>query len=468
MPISYTVNDDGELLEVPTEESTTDSPASQAEAKPAKRSHYKIAQDLVQNYTHQLAYNAGEFYAFIAERGWVCITSLLYSDAARECGTAPDRTVIPILQNRLSIPANASQETVYWRMTGEDKFKPNWVPFHIEPSELLFADCIYDVITGETREHPGCIFGPMINLPWVIDEEIEEPRNLEFESLIEHAIPEPEVRRHFQEVVSTLLQPHVPLRGQIVLWGEPYSGKTTIATALGCCPAGRVGLSQMQETEIVEDRFASCNLVNRFANVSDDSGQTNKWVDFMKRYTSGSMNVRPMYQKPVSVTPTAKLISTCNHIQGLSDASSACTDRMLVFRLDRCIEKVHGGRNDAKMTAVYWSSIEQREGVLTWLVDGLARLRKRGSFDVPEIVQNWKRDAEQEGDPVVDMIRTKLTASSEGFVASSELKSLFPPVTDGKKLGQYLRRLFPGVAQEFRKVDGKSVRGWVGVEVVEE
>lgn len=185
----------------------------------------------------------------------------------------------------------------------------------------------------------------------------------------------------------------------------------------------------------------------------------------MKRYTSGSMTIRPMYCKPSNITPTAKLVSTCNEVQALADASSACSDRLLVFRFDRELPKEAGSTSDEKMTVAYWSHPDRRSGILSWLVDGLERLRRRGKFDVPEEVTVWKREAEQEADQFIEQLLARVIKEPESFITNEELKAELPELPRASSLSKYIARFFPEAVSTVRKTDHKSVRGWKGLAI---
>jgi len=440
-----------------------------------EKTDYAIAQDVVGQFSRPLTFQNGEFWGFTEKEGWSNCSQELFCLAAKLKKKNPDKCIMPIIENQVRVPKDHVIESLYWERTG-DAWNPKWVPLTIKQTELLFAEQIYDVLTGESVWLNGrIIYGPMISLNYSYAEGDEtEVRCPEFESLVAHAIPDQATRDHFQECCATILQPHATLRGQIVMWGKPYSGKTTLATAIGCCPGGRRGLSQAQEEELVRDKYTPSALVNRFANVSDDSASSRKWVSFLKRYTSGSMLVEAKYHMPETVTPPAKLISTCNQVQSLVDPSGAGVDRMLAFKFEHALPKIHGTSNDSKMTVLYWSQPERRNGILTWLVEGLVRLRLRGRFDPPASWVASLEEAAGKADPIAETLTELLVACPDGFVSVAEVAALFdgPDHATGNKslvnkLPDYMERLF-GAKKDKKYVEGKQVRGYKGVMILQE
>jgi phage/plasmid-associated DNA primase len=350
-------------------------------------------------------------------------------------------------------------------MTG-NFWNPQWVPITPSHTEVLFSDGIYNLMTDEFKEFDKIIFGPFLTTKW-ITEDGDEPVCHEFQELVEAQFPDLAERNHLQEVMSTVLQPHVPLRGQIVLFGVPYSRKTTLATAIACAGAGRSGMSQVQEATLVRDKFATHALLHKMVNVSDDSPRTNRWVGFVKQYTSGNMTVEPKFHQPVSVTPTAKLISTCNEVQSLLDSSGAATDRLYLFELKHSFEKIHGSSDSVRMTAEYWSEPSRRAGVCAWLVNGLKRLRARGRFAPPDSWTAALDKAKAEADEIAcQLLDSFEPGGSDDFVAMSDIMDAVKlPKNSGdtRLVHKYIERLFPKACKGRNRTLPGEPRGYSGL-----
>ena len=338
-----------------------------------------------------------------------------------------------------------------------------WRPFHLSPSQIMLTDGIYDVLTDELIPFAGrVIYGPRVSMPWLTEND-EPARCEEFEQMVARALPNPEIRRHFQEVLSCVLQPHVVLRGQIILWGPPGSAKTTIATAIGCAPSGAMGLSFISEAELVKSKWAAGGLLNRFCNISDDSPVVKGWPGWIKSYTSGNLRMEMKYVHPFRAAATAKMISTCNELQDAADASGAMVDRMFPFRFE---QRVAGKWDTEKMTVEYWSEPERREGIVNWLLDGLIRLRTRGDFDVPAAWEEDKQTAVCLADPLEAWLRDNIRIGAGEILRAEILSDMPSGIAVGKqldmKLAEYMRRLFKseGVRKRF---NGEKERVFTGV-----
>ena len=436
------------------------------ESKGAK--DYKAAQALVISWPNPLASIAGEMLELVPEGGWRICTNKFKGNLDAALGRSSESGAYRIACNRLAIPDISQCEfpTLFWGREGANNWDIEWCPFAPAPHEIIMADGILDVIKGEVRPAPQVIYGPRITLPWNLYADMPEPDPAEFLDILEYAMPDPEIRRHFQELMGSILQPHVPLRGQITLWGVPHSGKTTIATAICCAPAGAMGFSAAQEAELVRDKWASILLLNRFVNLSDDSPRATRWMSFLKRYTAGSLLVEGKGYKPVTVVPSAKLVSTCNEIQELRDASGAAGMRLFAFRFDKARVRTKDVNQDRYMNARYWSTHAQRQAILGWLIEGLQRLHTRGHYDPPPQWEDDRKAAVAHSDPALQSLSDSLEPDKDSFTPTASIRSLLPPGTTDAVLSQYMRQLFPHAERVKKQIDRARAWGYKGVRLV--
>jgi len=459
-----------------TKGSKAQSGVEHGEAVPPKapkkgKDYAKLARAFIASYGSNLAFQGGSFFSE-TKSGWIDVTDELVKKAHGFVGGNAHREFMPILRDFLKIPevSTCSRSSIYYiRVAAKDSAgneiegRTEWAPFFLEKSEVMLTDGIYDILADELAPFGSrVIYGPRVSMPWLIEGD-EPARCEEFEQMIARAFPDAEMRRHFQEVMSTILQPHCILRGNIILWGLPGSGKTTLATAIACAPAGATGMSFIQEAELVKSKWSAAGLLNRFSNISDDSPVVQGWPGWAKAYTSGNLRLELKYMQPYRAPATAKLISTCNELQDSADASGAMVDRMFPFHVANRI----AGRWDAeKMTVEYWAEPERRAGVVNWLLDGLIRLRSRGDFDIPKAWEEEKQVAVCLSDPLEAWLRDNIERG-DGSLSREDILARMPgkfPIGRSldMQLAGYMKRLF-GAEYVRKRINGERERVFDGI-----
>jgi len=377
----------------------------------------QIANLVLKEWKRPLAYQAGQFWSYEADAGWVVCTHQLVNLANDLRGANTEQSVMKILAARCALPdlEHCEEHSTYWEATAR-----GWEPFKVSHNQVLFSNGLLAIDEAGCMEftptEKRIIFGPRVSIPYTDD--LLEESCTEFETLIEYALAADE-REYLQRVGGLILQPHVILRGQIVFWGVPHSGKTTLATALATAPGGVRGQSAVSEERLVGDKWATTMLVNKFASVSNDSEFTPKWESFMKQYTSGSFTAEAKFSKPCTVPATAKLISTCNEMQGIKDLSGAAAMRYRIFRFNNPILESGRIEQGEQMTAGYWAHPQRRKGIVRWLLDGLIEAIVHG-LQEPESMKQAKAEAISESNPMIEFISNNIEREEGAFLSCTD------------------------------------------------
>ena len=379
----------------------------------------QIALQVVEQWGKPLAYQAGQFWSYAADTGWTVCTNQLVNLANELRGSNTEQTIMKILASKTALPdlEYCEEQSTYWELL-EDQ----WRPFKVTTNQVLFANGVLEISANGSLEftptNHRIIYGPRISLPYT--DELFDEHCQEFESLVESALSNADERQYLQRVCGLILQPHVILRGQIVFWGVPHSGKTTLATAIATAPAGVRGQASVSEERLISDKWATTMLVNKFASVSNDSDFTPKWEAFMKQYTSGSFTAEAKFAKPTTVPTTAKLISTCNDMQNVKDVSGAAAMRYRIFRFMNPIAESNQTNQTELMTASHWASVERRKGIVAWMLNGLIEAIQFG-LEEPFSMKQTKRKAMAEACPIMEFVEEGIEAAPGEFLKANDI-----------------------------------------------
>lgn len=382
-----------------------------------RKNDVQIATDTMTQWGKPLAYQAGQFWSYTPEGGWEVCTDALTVQCNDLRGSCTEQSVMKIIAARVRVPdlELVNQPSTYWEWVDGE-----WSPFKVTSSQVLFSNGVLDLSTMEfTPTQHRVVFGPRVSISFDPENGFDA-RCDEFEKLVEYALPDQEQREYLQDLSGLILQPHVVLRGQIVFYGVPHSGKSTLATAIATAPGGSRGQAAVSEGRLTQDKWALTMLVNKFVNVSHDSDFTAKWESFMKQYTTGSFIAEPKFGKPVTVPTTAKLISTCNEFQKLSDPTGALEKRYRVFRFENEIADTGRVEQSEMMTAAFWNEPTRRAGIIAWMLIGLTRVVERGLIE-PVSLKQVKKEAFYEANEVMEFIATCIERSPGSFLNSEDL-----------------------------------------------
>lgn len=421
----------GNLIEEPVEppkgRRSTVASSEVADKKPRKND-WARAKEVVEAWGRPLAFQAGEFWSFTTEFGWQAVTEKIAALCNQIKNGNAEQNVLKIVQTQLLLPSAdmVTEPATYWeRVNGI--WEGKWVPFRVNRHSVLFANGVLDLQEMEfTPTENRIIYGPRITIPF--DDDLFECSCEEFDVALEKAMPLAANREYFQRLMSLVLQPHVLFRGQIVAWGRPQTGKSTLMRAIGLAPAGAVGCSFVTEYELASSRWASVGLINKFANISDDSPHTRRWEPWMKGYTSGIFRTEPKFCKVTSASATAKLIATCNEFQPLDDQSGAAEQRYRAFEFENPIMDV-GSTGHAEMLSIdYWCDPARRRGIVGWLLNGLVEALRIGIAE-PEMLKAAKQKAIGSGNNLYQWFTENVTFDPQAEIRSSDL--LDAAISDG-------------------------------------
>lgn len=207
---------------------------------------------------------------------------------------------------------------------------------------------------------------------------------------------DPEMLRHFWEVIGYLLMTGNPLQKIILLYGGGGDGKGTFLRLLRAM-LGKVNYSSVSLHQLVEDRFASSNLYGKTANISGDlSSKFLSDPQILKEITGGdSISASRKHGQAFEFVPYAVPIFAANEFFRTSDNSYGWRRRWMVIEFPNKIE------NETEGAPVFDESIlhDDIPGIFNEAMEGLRRLMTRGRFAAPDAARDATTRMHDEADP---------------------------------------------------------------------
>lgn len=291
-------------------------------------------------------------------------------------------------------------------------------------------------------------------LPFIFDPAAKCPV---FQTFLEQALPEPELRDTVQDYAGYSLTTSCKYQRFMIFTGAGANGKTTA----GDIVAGIVGDAHMSSVPVSSfgGRFqlwplasARLNYVSELP-VSDGASSIRLAEEKLKAVVSGDpIEVERKHRDSYSVRPTAKLLFLGNELPPFFDRSNGIWRRLLIVPFRNVVPESEQVADLAKL--ILW---EEGSGVLNWALAGLKRLAERGGFKEPlsmlEVKNEHRMACDHESEYLVEHYRFN-PALDESSMANADFDSIMRSYRKwcsengyyavGKnKLGEAIKRCFP-------------------------
>jgi putative DNA primase/helicase len=190
-----------------------------------------------------------------------------------------------------------------------------------------------------------------------------------------------ETARFLQEFSGYCLTTDVSHELALWLYGPPGGGRSTFIAGMEAMLGEKVGTLGLRGIE--RSQFALANVPGKtLLTATEQPAGFVRSSDVLNALISGDrMEVEKKYKDAYRVYPRAKLLWAMNDLPRLQSANDGLFRRVKVVR----IESVPEGQRDPEVKE---KIKEEGAGILNWALDGLARLRGRGGFRVPDSVKN--------------------------------------------------------------------------------
>jgi putative DNA primase/helicase len=244
-----------------------------------------------------------------------------------------------------------------------------------DPDVLVCQNGTLHVPTRELREHRPEDHATS-GVPYGYDPEATAPTWGSFLGDFVDA----ETAHFLQEFAGYCLTTDVGHELALWLYGAPGGGRSTFIAGLEAMLGERAGTLGLGEVE--RSRFALADVPGKtLLTATEQPAGYMKASYVLNALISGDkLKVEEKFKPAYAVYPRAKILWAMNELPRVPSANDGLFRRVKVIEIDPIPE----GERDPEIKE---KIREEGAGILNWALEGLARLRKRGGFEVPAAVK---------------------------------------------------------------------------------
>ena len=224
-----------------------------------------------------------------------------------------------------------------------------------------------------------------------------------------------------QEGIGKCLMPPEELEKLVMLTGNGRNGKSTIIAAIEAA-LGKENVSFVKLCDMVDSKgLGIADSEGKLLNISNEGNKVRLGdEERLKSLASGEPLIcKRLYKQPYITTDYPQSICVANVMPATSDVSEGFRRRFLIIDFNKDIPK---NSIDIKLKERLRSK-ENREGVISWILEGYWRLKENGKFsDSPE-VEAAEHRYKTESDSVASFMYDKNFSPSD--IEKTEADSLF-------------------------------------------
>lgn len=248
--------------------------------------------------------------------------------------------------------------------------------FDRDENLLVFDDCTLDYVTGERRGHlleNYCT----TKLPFKYDAQANSQCWQRFLTTTVAG----DVQMFLQEFAGYSITRLTKHEIAVWLYGPPGGGKSTFISGLESMLGAQCGVLGLSDIET--SNFGLSNLPGKTLVISTEQpAHFLKSAHIVNSIISGErVTVNQKYQHPYAFAPRCKVLWAMNELPRVDDKGAG------IFRR---VKLVHFPAIDAAKRDPRVKEEIQQSGmaILNWALAGLQRLRERGRFDIPGVIES--------------------------------------------------------------------------------
>jgi putative DNA primase/helicase len=277
-----------------------------------------------------------------------------------------------------------------------------------DPDNLVCANGTLHIPTRELRDHGRKHYATSA-VPYAYN---PNAKALGWKFLLTGTVPE--YADFLQEFAGYSLT--VDTSHEIALWlfGPPGSGRSTFLTGLEAMlgpRSGILGLADLERSQFALANVAGKTLMTATEQPSSFLASTN----VLNALISGeTIQVEKKFKDPYEITPRVKLAWAMNELPRVGDANSGIFRRVKVVSFPQIAPEDRNPKVKERIK-------DEGPGILNWALEGLARLRERGHFKIPDAVKNATVQFQENNDIPALFIADRCEVDPELTVGAGEL-----------------------------------------------
>lgn len=338
-----------------------------------------------------------------------------------------------------------------------------------DPHLILIKNGILDLRTKELKPFSKEYF--FLNaLPVKYDPETDCPKIKKFLS----EIVAPEDVPVLQEIAGYCLWRDYFIHKAVMLIGEGANGKSTFLELLRAM-LGNHNVSTIPLQEFESNRFALASLYGKLANIYADLSDTAlRKTGLFKMLTGGdTISAEFKFRDKFYFKNYAKLIFSCNKVPRTPDDTTAFFRRWIIVNFPN--QFTDDNPKTDKNLIQKLTTEKELSGFFNYALEGLQGLLENGKFSYSKSTEETREAYVRASDPVQAFIMDCLEYAANSFETKENVYKAFieychrmkiPTVAKnvfGAKLPQYI----PQVKSVQKRMDGKKVRCWKGIKLVD-
>lgn len=333
---------------------------------------------------------------------------------------------------------------------------------------LNFTNGVYDVFKNTLVNH-GPEFGFFNVIPYAYDPTAECPK---WDRYLSEAMlgRKPLVDALMQFAGYCLSYDSCWAEKCLVLKGGGSNGKSVFMEVIHAV-LGKDNASSIQMSDVIKEKTARMNLVNKLVNYSDESGKDifKDSAMFKSLVHGGQMTVKKLFVQEAQVENRTKFILSCNELPSTSDNTHAFFRRFLIIPFDHTISPQDEGFNPFLKDELVR---EELPGICNQMISYYRKLMETHRFIVPQesidVVEEYKRMES----PVQLFIEECIqkTGDDKDFLSSAEMYAKYTMYCDENNYRRKTSMKFHAEVGHIlnkstvqKKINNKVIRGREGI-----